>query len=257
MRLENKVALVTGGSSGIGLATARRFAAEGAKVVITGRRQEPLDRAAAELGPDVVAVVGDVTNTSTLEDAVTAAIRTFGKLDIVFANAGVSGSTPLDGTTPDAFRRVIEINLVGPFLTVQAAARHLSDGASVILNGSVHADIGAPGASAYAASKGGVRTMTRNLASELAPRGIRVNVVVPGATRTPIWAERVPTAEAMAAFERAFSSLVPLKRLAEADEIANAVLFLASDESRFVTAAEIVVDGGFTGAPAGAPDRRG
>jgi NAD(P)-dependent dehydrogenase (short-subunit alcohol dehydrogenase family) len=186
MRFQGKVALVTGGNSGIGFATAKRFVAEGAKVVITGRNQETLDRAVAELGPAAAAVAGDVTDITALEEAVATAVRAFGHLDMVFANAGVSGSTPVGETTPEAFRRIIDINLLGPFLTAQAALPHLPDGASIVLNGSVHAIAGIPGSSAYAASKAGVRAMARNLAAELGPRRIRVNVVVPGATRTPI-----------------------------------------------------------------------
>jgi NAD(P)-dependent dehydrogenase (short-subunit alcohol dehydrogenase family) len=253
MRLEGKVALVTGGNSGIGLATAKRFVAEGAKVVITGRRQDMLDQAVAELGSASAAVAGDVTDSPALEEAAATAVRSFGRLDVVFANAGVSGGTPLGGTTSEAFRRITDTNLLGAFLTVQAAVPHLADGASIVLNGSVHAVLGVPGSSAYAASKAGVRAMARNLASELAPRRIRVNVVVPGGTRTPIWANRAPTPEAFEKLEAAMSRSILLGRFAEADEIANAVLFLVSDESRYVTATEIVVDGGFTGAPAGVP----
>ncbi len=253
MRFRDKVVLVTGGNSGIGLATAKRFVAEDANVVITGRNQETLDRAVAELGPAAVAVAGDVTDVAALEEAVATAVRSFGRLDVVFANAGVSGGTPLGETTPEAFRRIIDINLLGPFLTAQAALPHLTDGASIVLNGSVHAVAGLPGSSAYAASKAGVRAMARNLAAELAPRQIRVNVVVPGATRTPIWSTRAPTPEAFEKLEAGFSRRIPLGRIAESDEIASAVLFLSSDESRSITAAEIVVDGGFTGAPFGIP----
>jgi NAD(P)-dependent dehydrogenase (short-subunit alcohol dehydrogenase family) len=256
MRFQGKVALVTGGNSGIGLATAKRFVAEGAKVVITGRNQETLDRAVAELGPAAAAVAGDVTDIAALEEAVATAVRAFGHLDMVFANAGVSGGTPLGETTPEAFRRIIDINLLGPFLTAQAALPHLPDGASIVLNGSVHAVAGIPGSSAYAASKAGVRAMARNLAAELGPRRIRVNVVVPGATRTPIWSNRAPTPEAFEKLEAGFVRNILLGRIAESDEIASAVLFLTSDESRFITAAEIVVDGGFTGAPAGIPASR-
>ncbi|WP_437668886.1 SDR family oxidoreductase [Sorangium sp. So ce131] len=253
MRLKGKTAFITGGNSGIGLATARLFIAEGAKVTITGRNQRTLDAAAAELGPDLLAVQADLQDVPAIERAVSRAVEAFGKLDIVFANAGVVGATPVGGTSLEAFERIIKTNLTGAFFTVQAAAAHLNDRASIILNGSVHAVMGMPGFSAYAATKGAVRSMTRVLASELAPRGIRVNQVTPGAHRTGIWSEFAPDAAAMDALEKGIAATVPLRRMGEADEAAAVVLFLASDASSNVTAAEIVVDGGMTGAPFGAP----
>ncbi|MFN5685477.1 SDR family NAD(P)-dependent oxidoreductase, partial [Bradyrhizobium sp.] len=187
MRLANKTALITGGSSGIGLATARRFVAEGAKVAITGRDAGRLEAAVRDLGPNAQALVADVTDIAATEAAVARAAERFGKLDILFANAGIPGATPAGATKPEVFEQVIRTNLTGVFFTVQAALQHLNDGASIILNGSVISVLGNPGYSAYAASKAGVRAMARVLASELSPRGIRVNVVSPGATRTPIW----------------------------------------------------------------------
>ena len=257
MRLENKTALITGGNSGIGLATARLFVREGAKVVITGRNATTLDAAAKEIGSNVLAVEADVTDPKAIERAVAQGIKRFGQLDIVFANAGIGGVTPVGQTTLEAFNNILQTNLTAVFFTVQAAAAHLQAGASVILNGSVHAVLGAPFYSAYAATKAGVRAMTRVLASELAPRGIRVNVVVPGGTRTPIWSNAAPTPQAMDALEAKLSLGVPLGRFSEADEIAKAALYLASDDAANVTAAEIVVDGGMTGAPSGAPIYRG
>ena len=253
MRLEGKTAWITGGNSGIGLATARLFVAEGANVAITGRNQATLEAAARELGPKLLAINTDVTDVAGLEAAAAQIARQFGKIDSVFANAGVPGGTPIGHTTLEAFEAIIRTNLTGVFFTVQAALPYLGERASVVLNGSVHAVLGIPGSSAYAASKAGVRAMVRNLAAELAPRGIRVNLVVPGATRTPIWASRTPTAEALAALEAGFNRSIPMGRFGEADELARAVLYLASDDSSYVNAAEIVVDGGSTGAPAGAP----
>jgi NAD(P)-dependent dehydrogenase (short-subunit alcohol dehydrogenase family) len=255
MRLQNKTALITGGNSGIGLATARLFVREGAQVVVTGRNRKSLDAALQELGANALAVEADVTDPQAIERAVAATIQQFGKLDIVFANAGIAGRTPIGDTAFEVFNSILQTNLTAVFFTVQAAAPHLKAGASVILNGSVHAVLGAPGYSAYAATKAGVRSMTRVLAGELAPQGIRVNVVVPGGTRTPIWA--TPTQDAMNALEAKMSLAVPLGRFSDADEIAKAVLYLASDDSANVTAAEIVVDGGLTGAPSGAPIYRG
>lgn len=257
MRLKNKAALITGGNSGIGLATARLFAAEGARVVITGRNQATLEAAAKELGPNALAVVADATDIAATEQAIEQAVKTFGKLDILFANAGIAGSTPIGGTALVAFESVLRTNITSVFFTVQAAAPHLNDGASVILNSSVIAVLGNPGYAAYAASKAGVRAMGRVMASELAPRGIRVNVVSPGAAKTPIWNGAAPTAEAFAMLDKRISRSIPLGRLGEADEVAKTVLFLASDDASNVNGAEIFVDGGTSGSPAGAPIYRG
>jgi NAD(P)-dependent dehydrogenase (short-subunit alcohol dehydrogenase family) len=257
MRLANKTALITGGNSGIGLATARLFVAEGARVAITGRNPATLEAAARELGPNVLAVTADATDVAATEAAIDQAVKKFGKLGIVFANAGIPGNTPVGGTTLAAFEQVIRTNLTAVFFTVQAALPHLNDGASIILNGSVISVLGSPGYSAYAASKAGVRAMSRVMASELSPRGIRINVVSPGAARTPIWNGAAPTAEAFAALDKRISRGIPLGRLGEAEEVAKTVLFLASDDASNIQSAEIFVDGGATGAPSGAPIYRG
>jgi len=246
MRLANKTALITGGNSGIGLATARLFVAEGAQVAITGRNQATLEAAAKELGPNALAIVADATDVAAAERAVARAVEKFGKLDIVFANAGISDNTPIGGTALAAFENVIRTNITAVFFTVQAAAPHLNDGASIILNGSVISVLGNPGYSAYAASKAGVRAMARVMASELSPRGIRVNVVAPGAARTPIWNRVAPNAEAFAALDQRLSRTIPLGRLGEADEVAKTVLFLASDASSWITGQVYPVNGGFT-----------
>ena len=193
MRLKNKTALITGGNSGIGLAAARLFVAEGARLAITGRNQKTLDAAVAELGHDLLAIQADVTDIEATERAVVKLVARFGKIDIVFANAGIPGATPVGQTSLATFEEIIRTNLTAVFFTIQAAAPHLNPGASIILNGSVHAVMGVPGYSAYAATKAGVRAMTRNLASEFAPRRIRVNQVTPGGTKTPIWSEQAPT----------------------------------------------------------------
>jgi NAD(P)-dependent dehydrogenase (short-subunit alcohol dehydrogenase family) len=252
MRLKNKVAVVTGGNSGIGLATARLFLAEGAKIVITGRNPQTLAAAAEELGGNVLALRADTTDIPAMEKAFAEAAQKLGKFDIVFANAGIGGETALGKTTLEQFESIVRINFTGVFFTVQAALPYLNDGGSVILNGSVHAVLVIPGYSAYAGTKGAVRAMTRNLASELAPRGIRVNQVTPGATKTPIWNSRAATPEAMDALEARFGGLSPLGRMSEADEIAKAALYFASDDSANVTAIEITVDGGAVNAPSGA-----
>src|ERR1700694_54494 len=257
MRLANKTAFITGGNSGIGLATARLFVAEGARVAITGRNQETLDAAAKELGPNARAIVADATDIAATEKAIEQAAKKFGKLDIVFANAGIPGNTPIGGTTLAAFESVIRTNITAVFFTVQAAMPHLKDGASIILNGSVISVLGNPGYAAYAASKAGVRAMSRVMASELSPRGIRVNVVAPGAARTPIWNGAAPTAEAFAALDKRISRSIPMGRLGEAEEVAETALLLGSRGASHVQGAEIFVDGGATGSPAGAPIYRG
>jgi NAD(P)-dependent dehydrogenase (short-subunit alcohol dehydrogenase family) len=252
-RLVNKTALITGGNSGIGLATAKLFVAEGARVIITGRNEATLKAAAKELGPNALAVVADATDIAATEAAIKKGVGKFGKLDVVFANAGIPGQTPVGGTTLAAFEEVIRTNITAVFFTVQAAVAHMNDGGSIILNGSVISVLGNPGFSAYAASKAGVRAMARVMASELSPRGIRVNVVAPGAAKTPIWNGAAPTAEAFATLEKRIERSTPLARMGEADHIAKTVLFLASDDSAHVQSAEIFVDGGATGSPAGAP----
>jgi len=257
MRLANKTALITGGNSGIGLATAKLFVAEGAKVTITGRNKETLEAAARELGPNALAVAADATDIAATEAAIKKAAEKFGKLDIIFANAGIPGDTPLGRTSLEAFEKILRTNITSVFFTVQSALPYLNDNASVILNGSVISVLGNPGYSAYAASKAGVRAMARVMASELSPRGIRVNVVAPGGARTPIWNGRAPTADAFAVLEKRISMTTPLGRMAEADHIAKTVLFLASDDAAHVQSAEIFVDGGATGSPAGAPIFRG
>jgi NAD(P)-dependent dehydrogenase (short-subunit alcohol dehydrogenase family) len=257
MRLKNKTALITGGNSGIGLETARLFVAEGAKVIITGRNRQTLDAAAKELGPNALALVADATDVAATEAAIKKGVEKFGKLDIVFANAGIPGSTPVGGTKVEAFEQVLRTNITAVFFTVQAAVAHMNDKGSIVLNGSVISVLGNPGYAAYAASKAGVRAMARVMASELSPRGIRVNVVAPGATRTPIWGAATATPEAEKVFEARMNRSTPLGRLGEPDHVAKTVLFLASDDAAHIQAQELFVDGGATASPAGAPIYRG
>ena len=257
MRLKNKTALITGGNSGIGLATARVFVAEGAKVVITGRNRETLDKAAKELGPNALALVADVNDGAATEAAIRQGAEKFGKYDILFVNAGIAGGTPLGAASRDVFEKVIATNLTGVFFTVQSALPYLNDNASIILNGSVISVLGNPGYSAYGAAKAGVRAMARVMASELSPRGIRVNVVAPGAIRTPIWGAATATPEAEKVFEARIGRTTPLGRIGEPDHVSKTVLFLASDEAAHLQGQELFVDGGATASPAGAPIYRG
>lgn len=257
MRLANKTALITGGNSGIGLATARLFVAEGARVAITGRNKKTLDAAAQELGPNLLAIAADITDIAATEAMVHQVVSTFGKLDVLFANAGIAGNTPVGVTTLAAFETVIVTNLTAVFFTVQSAIAHLNDGASIILNGSVISVLGSPGYSAYAASKAGVRAMARVMASELSPRWIRVNVISPGAIRTPIWGAATASPEAEKELEDRIARATPLRGIGEPDHIAKAVLFIASDDSAHVQGQELFVDGGASSAPSGAPIYRG
>jgi NAD(P)-dependent dehydrogenase (short-subunit alcohol dehydrogenase family) len=254
MKLAGKKALITGGNSGIGLATALRFIKEGAHVAITGRNQETLDAAIAQLGPNAVGFQGDVTDAKSRKAIIDQIAEKFGKLDILFANAGIAGRTPAGSAPEELFGQIININLTSVFFTVQDALPLLNDGASVIFNGSVIGSLGTVGNAAYAASKAGVRALSRSLAADLSPRGIRVNVVSPGAIKTAIWGRHTRRSpEEAGELAARMASFIPLGRWGEADEIAKAVLFLASDDSSYVQAAELFVDGGLTGTPFGGP----
>src|SRR6201981_748839 len=221
MKLPAKKALITGGNSGIGLATARLFIAEGAQVAITGRDQKTLDEAIAELGSSARGYRVDVTIAEDRRRLFAALAKDFGKLDIVFANAGISGRTPTGSTDEAAFENIINTNLNAAFFTVNSAAPLLNDNGSIVFNGSVHNYLGQPGLAAYAATKGGVVSMARAIAAALAPRNIRVNVA-PGATKTPIW-KRGPranvTAEESTKLSNFVSSTVPLGRWGEPEEL--------------------------------------
>jgi NAD(P)-dependent dehydrogenase (short-subunit alcohol dehydrogenase family) len=256
MKLTGKKALITGGNSGIGLATARLFIAEGAQVAITGRDQTTLDSAIAELGSSARGYRADVTIGEDRKQLFASLTKDFEKLDIVFANAGITGRTATGATDEAIFENVIHTNLNAAFFTVNSMVPLMNDNGSIIFSGSVHNYLGQPGVAAYAATKGGLVAMARSIAADLAPRNIRVNVVAPGAIKTPIW-KRGPRASASeedsAKLAKFFSSAIPQGRWGEPEEVAKAVLFLASDDSSYVNAVELMVDGGLTGAQFGAP----
>jgi NAD(P)-dependent dehydrogenase (short-subunit alcohol dehydrogenase family) len=244
-RFENKVALVTGGTSGMGLAAARRLLAEGARVVVTGRDQVRLDAAVEELdgGGDVLAVRGDVANLADL-DALTAAIRDrHGRLDVVFANAGVASFQPNGDITEAEFDRMVDINFKGVFFTIQKTLPLLSDHAAIVINASWTLHRGLPGASLYAATKAAVHNLAHTLAAELAPRGVRVNSVSPGYIETPMFHDNV-SVEAAAAVVAA----VAAGRIGTAEDVADAVAFLASGEASYVNGQDLIVDGGLVAA---------
>lgn len=253
MRFENKTALVTGGNSGIGLVVAKKLLAEGARVAITGRDRQKLDAAVEELGHGVLGIQADFDDPAAIDSALKQVGEAFGTLDVVFANAGISGPTPLGGTTPEAFGKILNTNLTAVFLTVQAALPLLREGSAIVLNGSVMRELGVPGTAAYSATKAGVTALGKVFASELIERGIRVNTVIPGGTRTPIWTRGARAGQSIDKTEAALSAGTPMARFAEPEEVAAAVLFLASDDASGMTSAEIVVDGGTIGSPWGAP----
>jgi NAD(P)-dependent dehydrogenase (short-subunit alcohol dehydrogenase family) len=240
-QLDGRTALVTGGNSGIGLATARRFADEGAYVYITGRDRERLDRAAADIGAH--AVRADISRLEDL-DAMTAEIARRGTgLDVVFANAGGGDFATLEEVTSQHYRDNFDRNVAGTVFTVQKVLPLLNPGASIILTGSTAPSTGVPAFGLYAASKAAIRSLGRTWAAELVDRGMRVNTVVPGPIETPGLAGLVPEDEQQDLLD-GWATRVPMKRLGEPDEVAAAVLFLASEQSSFMTGAELVVDGG-------------
>ncbi|MFH9070044.1 SDR family oxidoreductase [Streptomyces alboflavus] len=241
--LEGKTALVTGGSTGIGLAGAVRLAAEGAHVFITGRRRTELDAAVATIG-SATAVLGDIADLADL-DRLYEAVRDRGQgLDVLFANASVAEFVPLERITEEHFDALFGINVRGTLFTVQKALPLLNDGASVILNGSTSVDSGEEAFGVYAASKAATRSFARTWANELKGRGIRVNAVTPGPTDTPGLSGLAPDPEQAAGLRQHLAAQVPLGRLARPEEIAAAVVFLASEQSSFVTGSSLYVDGG-------------
>ncbi|KZD23602.1 glucose 1-dehydrogenase [Tardiphaga robiniae] len=238
-KLEGKIAVVTGGSAGIGLAAAQRFVDEGASVFITGRRQAELDSAVKQLGPKAVGVQADAAKLADLAHLFGTVKAAKGKIDVLFANAGIFEATPFGGIREDDYDRMFDINVKGLLFTVQEALPLLSDGASVVLTGSVVGIKGFQASTVYSATKAAVRSFARSLTADLKDRKIRVNVVSPGPIATPGL-----DAYADGETQKYLAGLVPLARLGSADEIAKAVLFLASDDSSFVAGAELFVDGG-------------
>jgi len=242
--LEGKVAVITGASSGIGLATAKLFRDEGAKVAISGRNQQSLDDAIKELGAGIVAVRSDVSKLSDLDTLFNVVAKKLGRIDVLFANAGIAKFAPVSDVSEDAFEETFDINVKGVFFTIQKAIPYLNDNAAVILNTSFVNQAGVPTTSIYAASKAAVRSLARGISSELANRGIRVNVVSPGPIATPIYGKLGLPKEAVDAFAANIVSQVPLKRFGQPEEVAQTVLFLAGSASSYITGVELNVDGG-------------
>jgi NAD(P)-dependent dehydrogenase (short-subunit alcohol dehydrogenase family) len=243
-KLAGKIALVTGGNSGIGLATAQRFIAEGAYVFITGRRQAELDAAVQQLGASAFGVQGDVSSLTDLDRVFTTIKEQKGRLDVVFANAGIAEFAPVEAVTEAQYDRQFDINVKGLFFTVQKALPLLTDGSAIVLMASIVGSKGFESNSVYSATKAAIRSLARTLTSDLKSRRIRVNAVSPGPIETPGLNGVLDTPEQVAEFKAQMVTTVPLGRIGDADEIAKAVVFLAADDSSYVTGVELFVDGG-------------
>ena len=244
-KLEGKIALVTGGSTGIGLATAKEFVSEGAYVFMTGRRESELNAAVKEIGSNVTAVQGDVSKLDDLDRLLAQIKQEKAKLDIVFANAGIAKYAPLGQTSEELFDSIFDINVKGTFFTVQKALPLLSDGGAIIVTSSVVGSKGLSSNSVYSATKAALRSFARTWTTDLKPRRIRVNAVSPGTIDTPGLNDLLASAEAGQERVKMISNAVPLGRFGRPEEIAKAVVFLASDDSSYVAGAELFVDGGF------------
>jgi NAD(P)-dependent dehydrogenase (short-subunit alcohol dehydrogenase family) len=244
-KLDGKIALVTGANSGIGFATARQFAREGAHVFMTGRREAELAAATKEIGANVTGVRGDVSDVDDLDRLFAQIRREKGRLDVIFANAGAAKLAPLGQITAELYSAIFDINVKGLLFTVQKALPLLSEGASIILNASIVGSKGLPSNSVYSASKAAVRSFARTWTTDLKGRRIRVNAVSPGSIDTPGFNELLASSPAGEERRKMIAGGIPVGRLGTPDEVARAVVFLASDDSSYITGTELFVDGGF------------
>ena len=244
MKLQNKIAVITGGNSGIGLATAHELKQQGARIVIIGRKPEAVATAAQEIGGDTIGLVADVSRVADLEKAFQAVKEKAGRIDILFANAGVAKFAPLAESSEALFDEMFDANVKGVYFTIKHALPLLSDGAAVVLTSSTVAHFGMPGASIYASGKAALNNLAKTLALELAGRKIRVNVVSPGPVATPIFGKMGLPEDAQKEIGENILAQVPLARFAEAGEIAKAVAYLASPDAAYVTGTELLIDGG-------------
>jgi len=243
-RLEDKVAVVTGGNSGIGLASAIEFAREGARVVVSGRDSKTLQKAAEQIGADALAVVADVSRLADIDNLMAEVKKKHGRIDVLFVNAGIATFAPFETFTEKQFDDMAQINFKGSFFTVQKALPLLAKGASVFFNTSAANEIGLPNSVAYSATKAAIRSFARTMSAELVARGIRVNAVSPGPIETPIFARMGMSADQVQEMAKGITAMVPAGRMGRPEEVAKVAAFLASSDSSFLLGAEIPVDGG-------------
>jgi NAD(P)-dependent dehydrogenase (short-subunit alcohol dehydrogenase family) len=243
-RFEGKTVVVTGGNSGIGLATAKLFHDQGARVAISGRDQKTLDEAAKNIGADTLAVKADVSKLADIDKFFAQVTAKFGKIDALFANAGIAKFAPVGDSTEQLFDETFDINVKGLYFTLQKALPHLNDNAGIVLNSSVVNAKGYPATTVYSATKAAVRSLARTFAAELVDRGIRVNVVSPGPIETPILGRGGMPQAAQEQFAENIKARVPMKRFGTPEEVGHAVLFLASSEASYITGVDLKVDGG-------------
>jgi len=245
-RLNGKRALITGGTTGIGLETARQFLAEGARVAITGRNPATLDAARKELGTEVLVLSSDASDGGAQKGTAEAVQKAFGQLDILFVNAGIADLRPMEKWDETGFDRSFAVNVKGPFFLIQALLPVFAKPASIVLNGSVNAHIGMPGTTVYAATKSALLSLVRTISGELVSRGVRVNAVSPGPITTPLYGKLGFSETELKAVAGSIQGQVPLGRFGTPAEIASAVVFLASDESAFTVGSELLIEGGMS-----------
>ncbi len=243
-KLSGKVAVITGGNSGMGLATARLFVEEGASVIITGRRKKDTEEAAKSIGGNIEAIVGDVANLADLDKLHDHIAKKYGRVDVLFVNAGIGSVAPFGHVTEEQFDQVFDVNVKGAFFTVQKLLHLIPDGGSIILNGSIAGSKGLEAFSTYSATKAALRSFARTWTTDLKARKIRINVISPGPIETPIFGKVGLSGEQVEGYKAHMIQQVPLGRMGHVDEIAKPALFLASDDSSFITGIELTVDGG-------------
>lgn len=245
-KLQNKVAVITGANSGIGFATAKLFLQEGAKVVLTGRRAEALAEATKDLTGDFITFVGDVSKDEDNVRLIQEASAKYGKIDILFLNAGIAPPTPTTDITAEHYTEIFDINVKAPILTVKEALPHINHGGTILFTSSIVSQKGFEGLAVYSASKGALRSYARVLTNEVKSRGIRVNSIAPGPIETPIYGKMGLPAEVVEEMGKGFAAAVPLGRFGQSHEIATTALFLASDDASYINGIEIEVDGGLS-----------
>ncbi len=245
-KLENKVAVITGANSGIGLATAKLFLQNGAKVVISGRRETALAEATKDLQGNFITVVADVSNDDDNKDLIKKAVETFGKIDILFLNAGIAPPTPTMDISPEHYYQIFDINVKGPMIAVKEALPHLNDGGTILFTSSIVHQKGFENMAVYSASKGALRAYARVLTIEVKSRNIRVNSIAPGPIATPIYDKMGLPSEVVEEMGKGFAAMNPMGRFGTSEEIANTALFLASDDASYINGIEIEVDGGMS-----------